>query len=43
MTLEATDEHIKLNEELNKHGFSTKELDKLLNVLSNAKKYGFDG
>jgi cell division septum initiation protein DivIVA len=43
VSIEATDEHVKLNEELNKHGFSTKELEKLLNLLVNAKRYGFDG
>jgi hypothetical protein len=41
--LEAADEHIKLNEELEKHGLSTHDIHKLLNVLKNAKKYGFDG
>jgi hypothetical protein len=43
VTLEAIDEHIKLNEELNKHDLSTRDIGKLLNLLSNAKKYGFDG
>jgi hypothetical protein len=42
VTLEAIDEHIKLNEELNKHDLSTRDIGKLLNLLSNAKKYGFD-
>jgi hypothetical protein len=42
VTLEAIDEHIKLNEELNKHDLSTHDIGKLLNLLSNAKKYGFD-
>jgi hypothetical protein len=36
-------ERIKLNEELNKHGLSTDDIDKLLNLLLNTKKYGFDG
>jgi hypothetical protein len=40
--LEAIGEHIKLNEELNKHGLSTPDIDKLLNLLVNAKEYGFD-
>jgi hypothetical protein len=35
-------ERIKLNEELNKHGLSTDDIDKLLNLLLNAKDYGFD-
>ncbi|MFL6419251.1 MAG: hypothetical protein ACJ71P_07545 [Nitrososphaeraceae archaeon] len=41
--LEAIDEHIKLNEELNKHGLSTHDIPRLLNLLKNAKSYGFDG
>jgi hypothetical protein len=43
VAIEAIDEHIKLNEELEKHGLSTDDIHKLLNVLINAKKYGFDG
>jgi hypothetical protein len=43
VTVEAIDEQIKLNEELEKHGLSTQDIHKLLSVLSNAKKYGFDG
>jgi hypothetical protein len=43
VTLEAIDEHIKLNEKLKEHGLSTYDIGKLLSVLSNAKKYGFDG
>jgi hypothetical protein len=43
LTLEAINEHIKLNEELEKHGLSTGDIHKLLSVLSNAKKYGFGG
>jgi hypothetical protein len=42
VTLEAIDEHIKLNEELNKHDLSTHDIGKLLNLLKNAKRYGFD-
>jgi hypothetical protein len=38
VTVEAIDEHINLNEELEKHGLSTGDIHKLLNVLSNAKK-----
>ena len=43
MTVEAIDEHIRLNEKLKEHGLSRQDLYKLLSVLSNAKKYGFDG
>ena len=43
VSLEAIDEHIKLNEELNKNRLSTRDIDKLLKLLSNAKRYGFDG
>jgi hypothetical protein len=43
VTIEAINEHIKLNEELNKNGLSTDDIDKLLNVMVNAKIYGFDG
>jgi hypothetical protein len=42
VTIEAIDEHIKLDEELSKHNLSTHDIDKLLNVLSNAKDYGFE-
>jgi Holliday junction resolvasome RuvABC DNA-binding subunit len=42
MTLEAVDEHLKLNGELNKHGPSTHDIDKLLNFFQTLKKYGFD-
>ena len=43
VSIEAINEHIKLNEELEKHGLSTHDIHKLLSVLSNAKKYGFGG
>ncbi len=43
VTLEAVDEHLQLNEKLKEHGLSTDDIDKLLNVLLNAKRYGFDG
>jgi hypothetical protein len=43
VAIEAIDEHIKLNEELKEHGLCTGDIHKLLNVLINAKKYGFDG
>jgi hypothetical protein len=43
VTVEAINEHINLSEELEKHGLSTHDIRKLLNVLSSAKRYGFDG
>jgi hypothetical protein len=43
VTIEAINEHIKLNEELNKHGLSTQDIEKLLNLLLKAKRYRFDG
>ncbi|MFL6341754.1 MAG: hypothetical protein ACJ72U_09445 [Nitrososphaeraceae archaeon] len=42
MTIEAITEHLKLREALDKHGISTWDIDKLLNLLSNAKENGFD-
>jgi hypothetical protein len=35
-------DYTKLNERLNKHGLSTKDVNKLVKLLVNAKKYGFD-
>src|SRR5919202_1599422 len=43
VTIEAINEHIKLNEELNKHGLSTQDIERLLNLLLKAKRYRFDG
>jgi hypothetical protein len=43
VTIEAISEHLKLKEELDRHGVSMQDIDKLLKLLSNAKKYGFDG
>jgi hypothetical protein len=43
VAVEAINEYLKLNEELEKHGLSTHDIHKLLSVLSNAKKYGFGG
>ena len=43
VAIESINEYIKLNEELEKHGLSTDNIHKLLNVLRNAKRYGFDG
>jgi hypothetical protein len=42
MSIEAINEHTKLNEELNKHGLSAHDIPRLLNLLLNAKEYGFD-
>jgi hypothetical protein len=42
VTIETIDEHIHLNEELSKHGLSTKDTDKLLNVIKNMDQQGFD-
>jgi hypothetical protein len=36
-------EHLQLNEKLNEYNLSFQDIDKLLNLLSNVKKYGFDG
>ena len=43
VNIESINEHIKLKEELDKHGLSTQDIDKLLNLLVNAKRCGFDG
>ena len=43
MTFEAISEHLKLKEELDRHGVSMQDIAKLLKLLSNAKRYGFDG
>jgi hypothetical protein len=42
-TIETINEYLKLKEELDKYGISTQDIDKLLNLLVNAKEYGFDG
>jgi hypothetical protein len=42
VTIEAINDYMKLNEELEKHGLSAKDIDKLLNLLLNAKEYQFD-
>jgi len=42
VTIETIDEHIHLNEELSKHGLSTKDTAKLLNVIKNMDQQGFD-
>jgi len=43
VAIESINDYIKLNEELEKHGLSTDNIHKLLTVLINAKRYGFDG
>jgi hypothetical protein len=43
VTIEAIGEHLKLKEELDRHGVSMQDIAKLLKLLSNAKRYGFDG
>ena len=40
--IETIDEHIHLNEELSKHGLSTKNTTKLVNVIKNIEQQGFD-
>ena len=42
VSIEAINEHIHLNEELNKHGLSTKYTSKLLNVIKNIEQQGYD-
>ena len=43
VAIESINDYIKLNEELKKHELSTDNIHKLLTVLINAKRYGFDG
>jgi hypothetical protein len=43
VSIETINEHVKLNEKLNEYNLSFQDIDKLLNVLVNAKEYGFDG
>src|SRR5919202_1553867 len=42
MCIQAINEHMKLNEKFKEHGLSTHNIDELLNLVSNAKRYGFD-
>jgi DNA repair ATPase RecN len=42
-SIETINEHMKLNEKLNEYNLSFQDIDKLLNVLINAKENGFDG
>jgi hypothetical protein len=43
VNIQTINEHLQLNEKLKEHGLSTQDIDILLNLLLNAKKYGFDG
>jgi hypothetical protein len=43
VSIQAINEHIQLNEKLNERGLSTKDIGNLLNLIDNAKEYGFDG
>jgi hypothetical protein len=43
VAIESINDYIKLNGELEEHGLSTDNIHKLLSVLINAKRYGFDG
>ena len=43
VSIETINEHVKLNEKLNEYNLSFEDIDKLLNVLVNAKENGFDG
>ena len=42
VSIEALNEHIQLNQKPNEHGLSRKYIEKLLNLVENAKEYGFD-
>ena len=42
MTIEDINDYLKLSDELDKHGLSAKDIDKLLNLLINAREYQFD-
>ena len=42
VSIETIDEHIHLNEELSKHGLSTKDIGKLVNVIKNMEQQGYD-
>jgi hypothetical protein len=43
VNIQAIDEHLALNGKLKEHGLSTQDIDKLLKILANAARYGFDG
>jgi hypothetical protein len=40
--IDPINEHIHLNEELNKHGLSTKDTGKLLNIIKNIEQEGYN-
>jgi hypothetical protein len=42
VAIETIEEYILLNEELNKHGLSTKDVGKFVNVIKNMKQQGFN-
>jgi hypothetical protein len=42
VSIQAINEHNQLNEKLNERGLSTEDIEKLLNLIENAKEYGFD-
>jgi hypothetical protein len=43
VSIETINEHIRLNQKLNEYNLSFEDIDKLLNVLVNAKENEFDG
>jgi hypothetical protein len=42
VNIEAINQHIQLNQKLNEHGLSMHNIDELLKLVLNAKRYGFD-
>jgi Skp family chaperone for outer membrane proteins len=42
VNIQAINEHLQLNEKLKEHGLSTQDIDKLPNLIENAKEYGYD-
>jgi hypothetical protein len=40
--IEAIDEYLRLKEALDRHGILTQDIDKLLNILKNARECKFD-
>ena len=42
VSMQTIEEHIHLNEELSKHGLSTKDTTKLVNVIKNIEQEGYD-
>jgi hypothetical protein len=43
VNIQAINEHLKLNEKFKEHDLSFQDIDKLLNLVVNAKENGFDG